>query len=121
MPTETPTENATDGTPVAELGATEIFPLLAHDRRRYVLHYLSQQVGAVSMNDLAEQIAIWEDDPTTDRYERVLTSLYHAHLPKLAEGGLITYDLERERVSPLEPINGVSAYLGLAVQDDILP
>ena len=60
-----------------------MFDLLASDHRRYTLHYLSQKVGAVSLCDLAEQIAIWEADPTYDGYERTLTGLYHIHLPKL--------------------------------------
>lgn len=63
MPTKTPTEPRQD-VQTDDLSATDILPLLADDRRRYVLHYLSQQVGTVSLGELAEQIALWENDLT---------------------------------------------------------
>lgn len=104
----------------AELSATEIFPLLAEARRRYVLHYLSQRVGAVSLGELAEQLALWEDTPSRDHYERILTSLYHSHLPKLIDAGLIRYEVEQETVVELDTMNKVDPYLDLAVADDVL-
>lgn len=117
MTTKTPTESQysrqTD-----DLSASEIFPLLASDRRRNVLHYLTRQVGSVSLGELAEQIAIWEDDPTFDQYERILTSLHHIHLPELVEGGLVRYESDQETVDGLESIQSVRPYLDLALHDD---
>lgn len=102
----------------SDLSATDIFSLLAADRRRYVLHYLCQQVGTVSLGELAEQLTIWEDEPTYDHYERVLTSFHHTHLPKLAESGLVQYDVERETVHGLDAMDAVRPYLDLALADD---
>jgi hypothetical protein len=117
MTTETPTGRAPD-TPTTDLTATDIFPLLAHDRRRNALHYLAGRAGSVPLGELAEQLAIWEDDPTHDQYERILTSLYHIHLPKLAEAGVIDYKIEQETVTGLTAIDTVRPYLDLAIRDD---
>jgi len=46
---------------------------------------------------LAKQILAWENHTTTDQITdeegtEVLTDLYHNHLPKLADAGVIKYD-----------------------------
>lgn len=112
-PTESPHSRQTD-----DLAASDIFPLLASDRRRNVLHYLTQQVGSVSLGELAEQIAIWEDDPTFDQYGRILTSLHHTHLPSLVDGGLVRYDSDEETVAGRDAMQSVRPYLDLALHDD---
>lgn len=113
-PVESPRSPRTD-----DLTATDIFPLLADDRRRYVLHCLSQHVGSVSLGELAEQLALREDDPTYDHYERILTSLHHCHLPKLVDGGLVHYHVEQEGVRGRDGIEAVRPYLDLALADDL--
>lgn len=113
-PIDSPRSSRTDA-----LSASDVFPLLADDRRRNVLHYLSHQVGTVSIGELAEQLAIWEDDPTYDHYERILTSLHHSHLPQLVDGGLVRYDSEQETVDGLDAIEAVRPYLDLALGDDL--
>lgn len=118
MKTKTPTEPQ-QSLQTDALSPTEIFATLAHDRRRYVLHYLAQRVGAVSLPDLGEGIALWEGEPTDDRYERVLAGLYHTHLPVLAEQGLVGYDLEREQVWLEDAADGVRPYLELSGEDDL--
>lgn len=106
-------------TGTGDITPTTIFTLLANDHRRYTLHYLSQKVGAVSLGDLAEQIAIWEADPTHDHYERILTGLYHTHLPKLVDAGIVRYDVEQETVELLEAIDSLIPHLNLIVADDL--
>lgn len=113
-PTESPRSSHTD-----RLSATDVFPLLADDRRRNALHYLSQHVGTVPLGELAEQLAIWEDDPTYDHYERILTSLHHSHLPKLVDGRLVRYDSDQETVHGLDALDSVQPYLDLALADDL--
>ena len=98
---------------------SEIFSLLAADHRRYLLQYLSTHVGSVPLGELAEHLALRENDLTYDRYERILTSLYHSHLPLLVEGGLVHYDVERETVRGREAIEHVQTYLDLAAASDV--
>ncbi|MCL7419199.1 MAG: hypothetical protein M8354_15390, partial [Halalkalicoccus sp.] len=56
------------------------------------------QEGRVSIEEVAEQVAQWEDDsagdPTPEKYDRVALSLYHTHLPKTADADFIEYDAE---------------------------
>ncbi|PSQ45111.1 hypothetical protein BRD15_12510 [Halobacteriales archaeon SW_6_65_15] len=118
MRTET-TDPATSSIDTAELSPTAIFDLLADDRRRYALHYLSRKVGAVPLGELAEQIAVHEGDPTRDRYDRILTGLYHNHLPKLSDSGVVRYDPERETVALRDEDEQLAPYLKLSVADDL--
>lgn len=119
MTTKTPSEYLqeprTDESP-----ADDVFYLLADDRRRHVLDYLCRNVGAVSLGELAERLAVREDDPTYDNYQRVLTSLHHTHLPLLVDGGMVRYDVERETVVARGAIDAVRPYLDLARRDDLL-
>lgn len=101
------------------LTATTIFDLLSDRRRRYLLHYLSGQVGAVELSDLAEQIALWEGTLSNDRYERVCTGLFHSHLPRLEDAGVVRYDATRETVELTGAADQLESYLELAVADDI--
>lgn len=73
------------------------FETLANVRRRFVLSHLGRTVGGVSIDTLAREIAGWENGLAPNRisdddYERVYVSLYHMHVPKLAESGLIEWD-----------------------------
>lgn len=111
-------DDSANGTSTENLSPTMIFDLLAHDHRRYTLHYLSQRVGAVSLGDLAEQIAIWEADSTHDNYERVLTGLHHTHLPKLADAGVVCYNVEQETVELLEAVDSLTPHLTLTAAAD---
>ena len=99
------------------LSSTTIFPLLADQRRRRVLHYLSRRVGEVSLEDLARRIALWEGAP--EHPDLIQTSLYHSHLPRLVDGGLIRFDHERRTVSRRDTLDCVQPYLALAVADDV--
>lgn len=106
-------------TETADITPTTLFNLLANDRRRYVLHYLSQTAGAVSLCDLAEQIARWEDDSTYDRYKRILTGLHHMHLPKLVDAGMVCYNVEGETVELLDAADAVMPHLNRVTADDL--
>ncbi|WP_227377952.1 DUF7344 domain-containing protein [Haladaptatus halobius] len=116
--TKTPGSSA-GSTDNGTLPPTAVFELLAHDRRRYILQYLSQKVGAVSLSELTEQIAIWEDKPTYDQYERILTGLHHQQLPKLGDAGIIRYDVDAETITLLETVDQLTPYLQLAMPDDL--
>lgn len=63
-------------------------------------------MGTVGLDELATQIVHWEQEDITevghvnheDHHERVVASLYHAHLPKLADAGVLDYDADRGTV-----------------------
>lgn len=75
---------------------TDAFTTLADPLRRYVLYYLAEQEAPVAFDRLATQAAAWRADSTPDAVDdatlaEIRTALYHVHLPKLADLGVITY------------------------------
>ncbi|MHC3437968.1 DUF7344 domain-containing protein [Natrialbaceae archaeon A-gly3] len=77
-----------------------IFELLKNRRRREVLQYLLETEETVTLGELAEQIAAWENDTevtalSSDQRKRVYVALYQTHLPKMDDAGIIEYDQDR--------------------------
>lgn len=75
---------------------SELLELLADERRRYVLYYLQDRENA-ELEEVTEQVAAWETETPPEELDEktvrnVRTSLYHGHLPKLEEAGIIGYD-----------------------------
>ncbi|RJX47791.1 hypothetical protein DP106_14060 [Halonotius pteroides] len=88
-----------------------VFKLLSHYRRRVALTYLATQAGTTPVSDVADQIALLEDEHTRDNYERICMSLVHTHLPVLADAGTITYDYDQEVVELRDQGTDVLQYL----------
>lgn len=69
--------------------------LLASERRREVLSYLTPRAGErVDADELLAAVAADErpgPGPSTHRV-RVETDLHHVHLPKLADAGVVEFD-----------------------------
>jgi hypothetical protein len=91
------------GDPPDELEIDRIHSALAHPRRRYLCYELRE--GAEwTLTELATSIAAWENDVPRDQVtsgqrEDVYVALYHAHVPKLADIGVVTFDRTRETVT----------------------
>jgi hypothetical protein len=106
MDDQTTAESSVDGErpgPVADLLRLDgVFAALAHPRRRYLCYSLLSSTSW-ALTDLATKVAAWEMDVSDhavggDRHERVYLSLYHAHVPRLAGEGIVTFDPETERI-----------------------
>lgn len=89
------------------------FDVLRAPRRRYVLHYLHEHAGSVTITALSEWVARHEPDADTERVE---VSLHHSHLPKLEDAGLIS--LVETRVSGRPAIEALVPYLELVSEHD---
>lgn len=79
-----------------------VFEALAHQRRRYLVQCLREEPRALS--DVAMEVAAQEtDSPTadqpTDLAQDVYLSLYHRHVPKLEEAGIVQYDHDKKVVA----------------------
>lgn len=75
-----------------------IFTALSNRRRRYVLYYLEHAEPA-TISEIARHVVAWETDTPpaaiddeSDPVRHVLVALYHDHLPRLDDLGLIEYD-----------------------------
>jgi len=83
-----------------------VYEVLSHSRRRYLCYSLLGETQW-SLTDLATRIAMWEndipeDDVTEGHRNRVYVSLYHAHIPKLVDTGVIDFDDADETIRPAE-------------------
>ena len=74
----------------------EVFDLLRQARRRYLLDALEGSGGA-SVEDLVESVVERESaarglGPGVDRHDQVRLTMFHNHLPKLEEAGVVECD-----------------------------
>lgn len=87
---------------VDELTESDRHRLLAAERRRHVLSILSERPTPVALDDLAGAVAAREtgrDGAVETRVTDVQISLHHAHLPEMAELGVIDYDARTHRIT----------------------
>ncbi|MCU4801705.1 hypothetical protein OB920_15100 [Halobacteria archaeon HArc-gm2] len=65
-----------------------------------------------SLAELAKQIATWEYDcpehaVETELWKPIYVSLYHAHVPRLVDEGVVAFDEETELVRAAENLDQV--------------
>lgn len=92
-----------------------VYEALAHPRRRYICHLLRESTQWMLI-DLATKIAAWENDTseqtvTKEQQKRVYVSLYHGHVPKLVDEGVVTFDDGGEMITAAENAKQVLAVL----------
>jgi hypothetical protein len=106
----------------SRLSKDVIFEVLKNRRRRDVLEYLQAAEGTVTLSELAERIAAWENDVpvsalNSTQRKRVYVALYQTHLPKMDDVGVIDYDSDRGTVELSENADLLRMYL----TDDFQP
>lgn len=100
------------------------FDILSCRRRRYVIHSLKQRSGALTLRELAVQIAAWENgcrpaEVTYDERMRVYTTLRQLHLPKLDDSRIVNFDTDRGTVELAEAASDLEIYLDVVPRNDI--
>lgn len=81
--------------------------LLAVERRRLALDVLCERTTSLELGELAAEIAAREagfDAPPAEAPVDLTIDLHHAHLPKLAEAGVLEYDPDTREVKPIARI-----------------
>ena len=87
--------------PTSTLSESRVYALLARRRRRLIVRILQDFETPIAASELAEILADCEYERATDRhYRHVRSSLYHNHLPRLDDAGVVDYDRECETVRP---------------------
>lgn len=105
-----------DGDISAVLELDAAFTALSHPRRIYLLYVLVNGVGGTTLPELSAEIASREldkpiEEVTSDERKRVHTSLYHSHLPKLANLDVIEYEHREDAVVRPKDVSQVKAVL----------
>lgn len=100
----------------------DLFESLSHSRRRRCLAYLRAADGAVEIDELATHIATTERSGgktvTAAERDQVTTSLFHVHLPKLVDTGLVAWVDERSAVRVTTAGQSLSTELSWVQQTD---
>ena len=92
-----------------------VIRLLADERRRHALRCLLEH-DALPLADLADEVAVRErgepigEIPAED-VKDVYMSLYHSHVPKLAEANVVAYDQDTDAVALDEHADLAGRYL----------
>ncbi|MFC4544588.1 helix-turn-helix domain-containing protein [Halosolutus amylolyticus] len=108
----------------ASLSRDSLFEVLSNARRRSIIAYLNgTDTETVTVRDLAEQIAAWENgisvaEVTYKERKRVYTSLYQLHLEKLHRLGIVRYDQDRGIVEQTPITAQLESYLDTDVDDE---
>lgn len=115
-------ESSESSSNAKQLSKDVIFEVLKNRRRRDVLEYLQSADGPVTLSELAEQIAAWENDVpvsalNSTQRKRVYVALYQTHLPKMDDVGVIDYDSDRGTIELSENADLLRIYL----TDDFRP
>jgi hypothetical protein len=92
-----------------------VFETLDHPRRRYVCSLLRED-DEWSLSALARNVAALETDQPENEVsdahrDRVHVSLYHSHVPKLADCGVVSFDADGKRLSAAEHADRALAVL----------
>jgi len=93
-----------------------VFAALGHPRRRYLLYTLVNGDSESTLGELAANIVAWERQKPTaavtdDERQRVEAALYHAHVPKLVDLGVVEYDADAGVVAATSNADQVRAVL----------
>ncbi|MGQ3411225.1 DUF7344 domain-containing protein [Natrinema sp. LN54] len=114
--------DTSDANPVGtdrSLPSNTIFELLLEEQRRYALYYLSEKVGAVSLEDLIDRIADREGQSTRERIDRITVEFHHNHLRKLIDADVLRYDADAGTVERRAAARLLDPYLELASVDGL--
>ena len=74
----------------------EVHESLSNAHRRIALEVLDDAGATIPVSDLSIEVARRAMDATD---HEVHCMMYHCHLPKLADAGLVEYDREEQRVA----------------------
>jgi len=115
---------AVDPASTPTLPSDAIYDALADKRRRYALHYLKQRSEPVTVRELSEQVAAWENEKPTGELasqerKRVYIALYQSHLSTLHGEGLVDYDEDAGTVTLTDAFAGSDLYLEVVPQESV--
>jgi hypothetical protein len=107
--------DGSESLPIGVLELDHVYDALGHPRRRYLCYSLLEDTEW-SLMELAKKVAAWEqgipEEKVTElQHERVYISLYHSHVPKLVDLGVISFDPKRELIRHAENAEQVLAAL----------
>lgn len=94
----------------------DLFDVLSHQHRRFILHALRTAEMPVPVGELATELVAWEvqrpvSDRSGDDRDAIEVSLVHTHLPKMADAGLIKYNVTGQIVTLADRSDEIQTHL----------
>ena len=93
-------------------GGDELRAALAEHGRRHVLRCLAAAETPMALADLTDELVrrVGDASPTgvQDERERIYALLYHLHLPKLDDAGIVSFDPDRKLVDLREDATSIA-------------
>lgn len=79
--------------------------VLGSRRRRHAVLALAERASQTSLADLATAVGARETDREPEQVpmglaKRIQVTLHHTHLPRLADSGIVEYDVDAKMVAP---------------------
>lgn len=86
-----------------ELSLDSALRLLSHTHRRALVDCLDEHDEPIAVADAAADVAEMgttasKHDLSTEDVDQVYVALYHTHVPKLRDDGIVAYDQNRETI-----------------------
>lgn len=105
-----------------QMSGNAVLAVFAHRRRRDAIRELRTHENPIPLADLADQVAVREhgtpiSEIPAETVKRIYLSLYHTHIPKLADADLLRYDQERDAVALSERAERVERPRELLARD----
>jgi len=93
----TPESAAVPAAEPFDASADRVFDTLSHEARRFVVAWLVERSVTTTLTTLARELAAWDRDEPVDvvpesTVQSAQRTLYHVHVPKLADTGVLSYD-----------------------------
>lgn len=76
-----------------------ILRTLAHGDRRQIVQYVRSKDGPVSLDEVVDHLVEGSEGDSDAELASVRANLYHVHLPKLSDAGLVSWE-GGEKVAP---------------------
>ncbi|MEF8802484.1 MAG: hypothetical protein V5A56_15895 [Halolamina sp.] len=100
----------------------DLFSLLSNPRRRFILQYLDRTGETIQLQDLATEVAAWENETepenlTDKQRKRVYVSLYQTHIPRLEEAGIVDHDGTTGEIRLIKRDDDLGQYLDADASD----
>lgn len=104
---------------VGMLSFDAVSDLLSCRRRRYVVECLNQFDAPISLADLADECVEMEhgtclESIPAETVMQTYMSLYHAHIPELADAHIVQYDQESDSVALGPNVSQIESHLDRA-------
>jgi hypothetical protein len=95
----------------------QLFETLADPGKRYVLTYLLRSEGYVRMTQLVDYVMTrTQTAKSNEQFRQQITAeLTHNLLPELVDDEFVSYNMERQLISPQEKLTLVGPYLRIAL------